>query len=167
MADSIGVRLKRKREERRLTLEQASETTRIRVHYLKALESDDLSSMPSAAQARGFLRMYAEFLGLAMEELVPTAATGAEPVPVEPVEPEAEQTRAKPRVSASRLLGQLRDRLMGRGTPVARAQDEVAEAAPNSETPRRAKAVVTAKLTMGPAAPIEEATTKRKKKARK
>ncbi len=64
MSETIGEKLKRAREEKRLTIAQVVEQTRIRSHYLEALERDDLSAIPSAAQARGFLRIYSDFLGL-------------------------------------------------------------------------------------------------------
>lgn len=67
MPASIGKRLKAEREARRLTLEKAAEATRIRVHYLQALENDDYSVMSSAAQGRGFLNLYADFLGLDLD----------------------------------------------------------------------------------------------------
>ena len=71
MSESIGTRLRDAREKRQLSLQQASDTTKVRIHYLQALENDDLSAMPSTAQARGFLRIYAEFLGLGESDLVP------------------------------------------------------------------------------------------------
>lgn len=67
---TIGQRLKAAREAQRLTLEQAFEATRIRVVYLRALEEDDLSVMPSPVQARGYLRNYAEYLGLDLNRLL-------------------------------------------------------------------------------------------------
>jgi cytoskeletal protein RodZ len=70
MTYTIGQRLKVEREERRLTLEKVFEATRIRVQYLQALEADDLSVMPSPVQARGYLRNYAEFLGLDVDRIL-------------------------------------------------------------------------------------------------
>jgi cytoskeletal protein RodZ len=70
MTQTIGQKLKQAREARRLTLEKVFEATRIRVPYLQALESDDLSAMPSPVQARGYLRNYADFLGLNFEQLL-------------------------------------------------------------------------------------------------
>ena len=70
MNESIGARLKQAREQRHLTLQQVSDTTKVRPHYLQALENDDLSAISSAAQARGFLRIYADFLGLNAEDLM-------------------------------------------------------------------------------------------------
>jgi cytoskeletal protein RodZ len=67
---TIGQRLKAAREEKHLPLEKVFEATRIRVQYLKALEDDDLSSMPSPVQARGYLRNYAEYLGLNFDQLL-------------------------------------------------------------------------------------------------
>ncbi|MBE0672758.1 MAG: DUF4115 domain-containing protein [Anaerolineales bacterium] len=70
MPESIGQRLKREREARYLTLERASEDTRIRILFLQALEADDYSVIPSAAQGRGFLRNYAEYLDLNIDEMI-------------------------------------------------------------------------------------------------
>jgi cytoskeletal protein RodZ len=70
MTHTIGQRLKAEREEQRLTLEKVFEATRIRVQYLQALEADDLSVMPSPVQARGYLRNYAEFLGLDVDQIL-------------------------------------------------------------------------------------------------
>jgi len=70
MPETIGQQLKRERESRFLTLEKASEATRIRSVFLQALEADDYSVMPSAAQGRGFLRNYAEYLDLNIDELI-------------------------------------------------------------------------------------------------
>jgi len=70
MTTTIGQRLKQAREARHLSLEKASEVTRIRTHYLQALEADDFSGMPSPVQGRGFLRLYADYLGLDVDTLV-------------------------------------------------------------------------------------------------
>jgi cytoskeletal protein RodZ len=70
MSATIGQHLKQARQGLGLSLEQASEATHIRLHYLQALEVDDYSVMPSAAQARGFLRNYASALGVDLEALV-------------------------------------------------------------------------------------------------
>lgn len=67
---TIGQRLKAAREEKGLTLDRIFEATRIRVNYLRALEDDDLSVMPSPVQARGYLRNYAEYLGLDIDRLL-------------------------------------------------------------------------------------------------
>ncbi|HLO29739.1 MAG TPA: RodZ domain-containing protein [Anaerolineales bacterium] len=70
MTHTIGQRLKLERQEQRLTLEKVFEATRIRIQYLQALEADDLSVMPSPVQARGYLRNYAEYLGLDVEQIL-------------------------------------------------------------------------------------------------
>jgi cytoskeletal protein RodZ len=77
---TIGQRLKAAREEKRLTLEKVFEATRIRATYLRALELDDLSSMPSPVQARGYLRNYAEFLGLDIDQLLEDVKSAQKPV---------------------------------------------------------------------------------------
>ena len=70
MPETIGQRLKKAREYRNLTLEKAEEATRIRLQFLQALEADDFSAMPSPVQARGFLRNYAEYLGIDLDQVL-------------------------------------------------------------------------------------------------
>lgn len=67
---TIGQRLKKEREARYLTIEKASDETRIRMVFLRALEADDYSVMPSAAQGRGFLRNYAAYLEINIDEVI-------------------------------------------------------------------------------------------------
>ena len=122
MTEPIGSTLKQKREARHLSIEQVAEQTRIRPHYLLALENDDLSSIPSLVQARGFLRIYAEFLGLNLEELfstthsdesqpiTSTVASPVEPLTV-PVQSNESATDSQPR---STFFGGLRDRFTRR-----------------------------------------------------
>ena len=64
MSEIIGQQLRQAREARQLSLEQASRALHIRLHYLQAIENGKLEAMPSEVQARGFLRAYADYLGL-------------------------------------------------------------------------------------------------------
>jgi transcriptional regulator with XRE-family HTH domain len=67
---TLGETLAAKRGERGLTIEQAASATRIRAHYLSALESNELERLAAPVYARGHLRTYALFLGLDPEPLV-------------------------------------------------------------------------------------------------
>ena len=64
MSLSIGQQLKTARIDRNLTLDDIFKATHIRLRYLEALEENDFASMPSPVQGRGFLRLYAQYLGL-------------------------------------------------------------------------------------------------------
>lgn len=86
---TVGEQLREAREARKLTIAQVVKVTRIRSYYLEAMEADDLSTMPSAVQARGFLRAYAEFLGLNPSELIGNAR--AENITQTPSQPEPEK----------------------------------------------------------------------------
>lgn len=70
MAESPGTKLRRTREEKELSIEQISEDLHIRIKYLKALEADNLTAIPSLPQARGFLRSYANYLGLPPDQVL-------------------------------------------------------------------------------------------------
>ncbi len=62
--EEIARTLKEARHRLGLTLEEAERSTRIRAHYLEALEQGEIQSIPSQVQARGFLKNYSEYLGL-------------------------------------------------------------------------------------------------------
>ncbi len=85
MTESIGQQIKKAREARNLTIAQVTQVTRIRAHHLDAIEADNFDALPSPVQARGFLRLYAEFLGLSLEKLI--AHQRAESVEQEPLQP--------------------------------------------------------------------------------
>jgi transcriptional regulator with XRE-family HTH domain len=70
MMKTIGKRLKETREYRNLSLEKVAAETHIRLQFLQALEADDFSLMPSPVQARGFLRNYAQYLGLDLDAVI-------------------------------------------------------------------------------------------------
>lgn len=62
--NEIGELLRRRREELGLSLRDAQTATKIRWRYLEALERGDDSVIPGYVYAKGFLRTYAEYLGL-------------------------------------------------------------------------------------------------------
>jgi hypothetical protein len=67
---TLGQVLAARRGERGLTIEQAAASTRIRAHYLIALESDELERLAAPVYAKGHLRTYARYLELDPEPLV-------------------------------------------------------------------------------------------------
>src|SRR3954463_15377745 len=66
----IGRTLTEARERAGLDLRAVEERTKIRVRYLRPLEGDRGDDLPSRAYGKGFLRTYAELLGLDAETLV-------------------------------------------------------------------------------------------------
>jgi cytoskeleton protein RodZ len=60
----VGEILRHAREDQNLTLDQVAQVLHIRARFLEALEASDTRALPSLAQSRGFLRLYAEYLGL-------------------------------------------------------------------------------------------------------
>lgn len=65
----IGALLERKRREKGLSLKDVEHATKIRSRYLEGLEREDYESLPDAVYVRGFLKTYANFLGLDGERL--------------------------------------------------------------------------------------------------
>ena len=66
----IGSSLREARVRRGLELSQVERDTKIRGKYLAALEDDRFDALPGPAYARGFLRTYADYLGLEGQRFV-------------------------------------------------------------------------------------------------
>jgi cytoskeleton protein RodZ len=60
----IGRFLEQKRKEKGLSLEEVEQATKIRKRYLDGLEREDYAVLPAGVYAQGFLKTYANFLGL-------------------------------------------------------------------------------------------------------
>lgn len=72
----VGQLFKRKRIELNLSLKEIENSTSIRSSYLEAIEEGEISSYISGVYALGFMRQYAQLLGLdieAMEKETPSA----------------------------------------------------------------------------------------------
>jgi cytoskeletal protein RodZ len=67
---TLGETLRQARLDKGVSLADAARDTRIRRSYLEALESEDLAALPAAVYTRGFLRTYAEYLGLGAQAMV-------------------------------------------------------------------------------------------------
>ncbi len=86
----IGDKLRRAREEKGYDFQRVAEETRIAKHYLAALEAEDFSVFPGDPYAIGFLRNYAEYLGLDSNELAASFRTiriQEQPVPIQELIP--------------------------------------------------------------------------------
>ncbi len=74
---TIGTQLRQARDAQSLSLDQAAQQTHIKVHYLQALEADQFDALPSAAQLRGFLRSYGDYLKLDSTQLLSALDQGS------------------------------------------------------------------------------------------
>jgi cytoskeleton protein RodZ len=66
----FGEELRRERLAREVTLEEISSATKISLRVLRALEASDLARLPAPAFTRGFIRSYAQHIGIDAEEKV-------------------------------------------------------------------------------------------------
>lgn len=63
MATTIGEQLRLAREERGIPLREISDQTRISIHYLEAIESNDYKRLPGGIFNRSFVKAYAKCVG--------------------------------------------------------------------------------------------------------
>jgi cytoskeleton protein RodZ len=94
MADGIGRTLRKARTDRGVDLSEVERATKIRAKFLEAMEEDRWEQLPAPAYARGFLDIYARYLGLDREALleqysdtVEAERKGHEPIPESVIKP--------------------------------------------------------------------------------
>ena len=94
MSDTLGQLLRGAREGRGETLDEVERATRIRTRQLSAIEADDFAALPSPAQARGFIKNYAQHLGLDLQDVLERYEAAQKKRP--PGKPSAAASRTEP-----------------------------------------------------------------------
>lgn len=61
--EPIGNRIKAARKKNKISLQIAEHETKIRAHYLEAIENNNFGELPSSHR-KGFIRRYAEYVGI-------------------------------------------------------------------------------------------------------
>lgn len=67
---TIGDQFKQRRKELNLSLKEAESATSIRMSYLQAIEEGQMQKLISPIYAQGFVKQYANFLGMDGEQIV-------------------------------------------------------------------------------------------------
>ncbi len=67
---TIGGSLSDARRRKGESVEEVESATKIRARFLRALEEDDFAAIPGDVYAKGFIKTYAEYLGLDPEPLI-------------------------------------------------------------------------------------------------
>jgi cytoskeletal protein RodZ len=75
MVNSVGKKLQQARIAKQLSVEEAARVTRIRPDKLIDLEEDNYANFPSMSYAKGFLLLYARFLGVDVHEFADSLHT--------------------------------------------------------------------------------------------
>jgi len=65
----LGQRLHKERVARKLTIEEVARDTKIKATFLASIERGDYHKLPSPAYAKGFVKNYADYLGLPKGEV--------------------------------------------------------------------------------------------------
>jgi len=68
--ETLGEHLKRRREEQGITLEDIESVTKISLSYLRDMEEDRFDRLPASIFALGFLKQYAQCIGLDPQDVV-------------------------------------------------------------------------------------------------
>jgi cytoskeleton protein RodZ len=85
--ESFGARLKREREQRKITLDDVSVSTKIATKFIVALEEEHFDQLPGGIFNKGFVRAYARHLGIdenqAIADFVAASAPSLPEIPPE------------------------------------------------------------------------------------
>jgi transcriptional regulator with XRE-family HTH domain len=68
--NTVGAILKVMRIKKGYSLEKVEQATKIRVKFLLAIEADSYDELPSVSYAKGFVKNYAEYLGLSSKDVL-------------------------------------------------------------------------------------------------
>lgn len=68
--NELGSYLRKKREEKDITVEEVASRTNMRVQYIEAIENHNFDVFPATVYIKGFIRNYADFLDLDPDALV-------------------------------------------------------------------------------------------------
>ncbi|MBC8317977.1 MAG: helix-turn-helix domain-containing protein [Desulfobulbaceae bacterium] len=68
--NSLGSILRKEREKQNISLEEVAESTCIHIATLRAIETGDRDRMPAEVFSRGFVKLYAEYLGLDSQDII-------------------------------------------------------------------------------------------------
>ena len=70
MNETLGITLKEQRERRGMSAAELSRVTRIPLNSLEAIESDRFDELPGEVFVRGFLKAYAQAVGLVPDDVL-------------------------------------------------------------------------------------------------
>ncbi len=68
--ETVGTTLRQRREKKRMGLAEVARVTRIPVSTLESIEQDHFDDLPGEVFVKGFLKSYAQTLGLQPEDIV-------------------------------------------------------------------------------------------------
>jgi cytoskeletal protein RodZ len=68
--ESVGNTLRQQREKKRMSLAEVSRVTRIPLATLESIELDHFDDLPGEVFVKGFLKSYAQTLGLSSDDIV-------------------------------------------------------------------------------------------------
>ena len=98
---AVGAYLRALRERQGVSIDEIARSTRVLHHYLEALESDDLASLPAPVFAKGFIRAYCQALGVPADEAITLYEQRAAPIERRPVHLEQRTGHVRENVKAA------------------------------------------------------------------
>lgn len=112
--ETVGELLRAEREKKGLSIKDIETAISIRALYIKAIEDGDYTVVPGEVYLKGFIRNYANYLGLNGPEMVASYRQSQQPIvpetveiPVEPTPPQAPQAKPRSKTNSGKNSGKL------------------------------------------------------------
>ena len=103
--EKIGEKLRKRRLEKMITLEEIEKNTRIRRRYLEAIENDEWQIFPGFVYLKGFVKTYCRYIGMNETGIIKALEERLTPdPPAEPL-PEKIELPGRPRRKIAFILG--------------------------------------------------------------
>jgi cytoskeleton protein RodZ len=133
---SVGARLRASREARGLSIDAVAHATRVQSRILAAIERDDVAAVPPRPFGRGFVRAYAQEMGLDADQTARDYFAQFAPVAAPPApEPEPEPSLFDRRALAWSIAVVLLGLLAGIGLAIAMRRPAAPAASRPGQTP--------------------------------
>ena len=113
---TIGKLLLQKREQKKVSLKEVAEKTKININILRSLEADDLENLPNKTYVRGFVQNYAKTIGLDIDEatqVLQDTYQAQNPEDITPIENEELSVSDAPAIELSAKQLELREKFVG------------------------------------------------------
>jgi cytoskeletal protein RodZ len=69
-ADNLGLQFSRARRDKKISLDDAANSTKIKPSFIKAIERGDFDLLPGGIYTKGYVKTYSDFLGLQTPKII-------------------------------------------------------------------------------------------------
>jgi cytoskeleton protein RodZ len=154
-----GQMLRAAREERKWSLTETEDTTKISVRYIQALEEEEYKVIPGITYVKGYLRTYAKQLGLNPDEIISLYNSSSTPVAEPIIERPQIMRKSRPVWIRPAIIGAMAILAMGLVIAIASLTNNGKKTADTQFPTALPSAPKTVETTPSPSVPVQQITS--------